>query len=154
LADKIAYINHDIDDAVRAGIIRSSDIPGPIAAVLGERHGERIDTLVRDVIECSGGALRQSPAAADAMQKLRSFMFERVYRNPEAKSEESKAQAMLLALFEFYVGHPDELPEDFRSGMEREGRERTVCDYIAGMTDNYAAEKYAEYFIPSGWAKK
>jgi dGTPase len=153
-ADQIAYINHDIDDAMRAGIISSGDIPGSISAVLGERHSERIDTLVRDVIECSAAELRQSPAAADAMQKLRSFMFERVYRNPEAKGEESKAQAMLLALFEFYVAHPDKLPEDFRSEMEREGRERAVCDYIAGMTDNYAVEKYEEYFIPSGWAKK
>lgn len=153
-ADQIAYINHDIDDAVRAGVIFAEDIPASISAVLGTRHSERIDTLVRDIIEHSAGMLRQSPAAAEAMQKLRAFMFERVYRSPVAKGEESKAQEMLIRLFDFYVAHPDKLPEDFRTGLEQEGRERMACDYIAGMTDNYAVEKYEQFFIPSGWAKK
>jgi dGTPase len=153
-ADQIAYVNHDIDDAIRAGIISAEDVPAPITAVLGARHSQRIDSLVRDIIAHSGGTLRQSPEAAEALRDLRAFMFERVYRNPTAKGEESKAQAMLLALFEFYRKNPDELPDDFRAGLEQEGRERMVCDYIAGMTDNYAVEKYNEYFIPSGWAKK
>ena len=140
LADKIAYINHDIDDAMRGGIIYPMDIPLEISNVLGFTHSERIDTLTVDIIESSAGTgeIRQSTACREAMHNLREFMFEAVYRNPVAKGEESKAQDMLRRLFEYYRKDPDRLPPEFQDIREREGVERAVCDYIAGMTDNYA----------------
>ena len=94
------------------------------------------------------------PSGGKALKDLRAFMFERVYRNPVAKGQESKAKAMLAQLFEYYVTHPEALPEDFLPQLTFDGMERTVCDYIAGMTDNYAVDKYTEIFIPSGWQVK
>ena len=153
LADKIAYINHDIDDAIRGRIIYPMDIPLSISQVLGFTHSERINTLTVDIITQSAGrdAILQSPACRDAMGELRAFMFEFVYRNPVAKGEESKAKDMLKRLFEYYISHPEALPEDFQPQLSFDGMERTVCDYIAGMTDNYAVEKFREIFIPMGW---
>ena len=152
-ADRIAYVNHDIDDAVRAGILSASDIPREISVVLGETHGQRIDTLVWDMIQTSreAEAIYLSPKVEQALDELRTFMFENVYRNPVAKGEESKAKVMLKKMFEYYVSHPEALPEDFHPQMSFEGMERTVCDYIAGMTDHYAVDKYTEIFIPTGW---
>ena len=152
-ADRIAYVNHDIDDAIRAGILNASDIPREISVVLGETHGQRIDTLVWDMIQTSREteAIYLSPKVEQALDELRTFMFENVYRNPVAKGEESKAKVMLQKMFEYYVGHPEALPEDFHPQMSFEGMERTVCDYIAGMTDHYAVDKYTEIFIPTGW---
>ncbi len=152
-ADRIAYVNHDIDDAIRAGILSNSDIPREISVVLGDSHGQRIDTLVSDAILTSreAGAIYLSPTVDRALDDLRSFMFEKVYRNPVAKGEETKAKAMLQKLFEYYIAHPEALPEDFHPQMSFDGMERTVCDYIAGMTDNYAVDKYTEIFIPAGW---
>jgi dGTPase len=97
------------------------------------------------------GAVCLSPEVDTALKDLRSFMFEKVYRNPVAKSEESKAKVMLQKLFEYYYANPEQLPEDFQPQMSFDGLERTVCDYIAGMTDNYAVDKYTEIFIPTGW---
>ncbi len=156
LSDQIAYVNHDIDDAVRAGILRNEDIPRSISHVLGHTHGERIDTLVCDLILTSreAGAVVQNPTVAEAQQQLRSFMFERVYRNPVAKSQEGKARDMLKRLFEHYVANPQDLPEDFHPQMSFDGLERTVCDYIAGMTDKYAVDKFSQIFIPMGWQTK
>ena len=156
LADKIAYINHDIDDAMRGGIIYPLDIPLDISQVLGFDHGGRINTLVKDVIEASQGKkeIRQSPACGSAMTRLRNFMFEAVYRNPRAKGEESKAQDMIARLFEYYQKDPDKLPPDYQDIRMREGVDRAVCDYIAGMTDKYAVEKYCEAFIPLAWSVK
>ncbi len=156
LADKIAYINHDIDDAMRGRIIFPIDIPLEVSQVLGFDHSSRINTLVADIITASAGknAICQSPPAAEAMQTLREFMFEYVYRNPVAKGEESKAQDMILRLFEYYQKAPDRLPDDFQDIREREGVERAVCDYIAGMTDKYALEKYSDAFIPLSWSVK
>ena len=152
-SDQIAYVNHDIDDAIRAGILSNEDIPKAISDVLGTSHRQRIDTLVCDAILTSreAGAICLSPSVDQALKDLRSFMFERVYRNPVAKGEEVKAKAMLTQLFEHYIAHPEQLPEDFRPQMSFDGLERTVCDYIAGMTDNYAVDKYTEIFIPAGW---
>lgn len=152
-ADRIAYVNHDIDDAIRAGILNASDIPKEISVVLGETHGQRIDTLVWDMIQTSreAGAIYLSPKVELALDELRSFMFENVYRNPVAKGEESKAKVMLQKMFGYYVNHPEALPEDFNPQMSFDGLERTVCDYIAGMTDHYAVDKYTEIFIPTGW---
>jgi dGTPase len=152
-SDQIAYVNHDIDDAIRAGILTNSDIPKEITGVLGNDHSTRINTLVTDIIRVSreAGAICLSPDVEKALKDLRSFMFEHVYRNPVAKSEESKAKDMLSRMFEYYITHPEAIPEDFHPQLSFEGLERTVCDYIAGMTDNYAVDKYTEIFIPTGW---
>lgn len=156
LADKIAYINHDIDDAMRGGIIYPLDIPLEVSQVLGFDHSGRINTLTGDVIRASQGKdeIVQSPACGQAMAALRSFMFEAVYHNPLAKGEESKAQEMIARLFEHYQKKPDELPPDYQDIRLREGVDRAACDYIAGMTDNYAVEKYCEAFVPLAWSVK
>ena len=152
-SDQIAYVNHDIDDAIRAGILTNDDIPRAISDVLGHDHSQRINTLVCDIIRTSteAGAVCLTPQVEKALKDLRSFMFERVYRNPVAKGEETKARAMLQRLYEYYISHPEALPEDFHPQLSFDGLGRTVCDYIAGMTDNYAVDKYTEIFIPSGW---
>ena len=139
-SDQIAYVNHDIDDAIRAGILTHEDIPQEICKILGDTHSQRAVCL--------------SPAVDKALKDLRSFMFENVYRNPVAKGQESKAKDMLQRLFEYYSQNPQKLPEDFQPQLSFDGMERTVCDYIAGMTDNYAVDKYTEIFIPMGWQMK
>lgn len=152
-ADQIAYVNHDIDDAIRAGILTAEDIPRDIAAILGENQRDRINTLVCNMIFTSreAGSICMTPQIQKALADLRSFMFARVYHNPVAKGEESKARDMLQMLFRFYVDHPEQLPADFQPQLSFDGLGRTVCDYIAGMTDNYAIEKFNEIFVPSGW---
>ena len=152
-ADRVAYVNHDIDDAVRAGILQASDIPRFVLKTLGQTHSARINTLVCDMITTTreAGKVSFSPQVEKALNDLRTFMFERVYRNPVAKAEEAKAKDMLKRLYEYYYTHPEAIPVDFQPQMSLEGMERTVCDYIAGMTDNYAVDKYTELFIPTGW---
>ena len=156
LADHIAYINHDIEDALRGGVIFPMDIPLEISNVLGFTHGERINMLVADAIAASTGSERilQSDEVGQAMLALKDFMFANVYTNPLAKGEEGKAQTMLQAMFEHYCARPEELPPDFQDISVQEGVERAVCDYIAGMTDPYAVQKFEELFIPMGWAVK
>ena len=136
-ADQMAYVNHDIDDAIRAGIL----------------HSQRINALVCDAIEASRGETKicLTPAVEQALADLRSFMFEHVYRNPVAKGQEAKAREMLKWLYDYYFNHPEAMPEDFQPQLSFDGMERTVCDYIAGMTDKYAVDKYTELFIPAGW---
>ena len=152
-ADRYAYVNHDIDDAVRAGILENADIPRSIARVLGNSHSQRINSLVCDTITTSreAGSICLSPQVEKALNDLREFMFQNVYRNPVAKGQEVKARGMLKRMYEYYYNHPEALPEDFQPQLSFDGMERTVCDYIAGMTDNYAVDKYTELFIPSGW---
>ncbi|MBO4419329.1 MAG: deoxyguanosinetriphosphate triphosphohydrolase [Oscillospiraceae bacterium] len=154
LSDRIAYINHDIDDAVRAGILKNEDIPRSIAAVLGETHSQRINTLVSDLVGTSMGKpiIAMTPSVEAAMLELREFMFERVYRNPVAKGEEVKARRIIQELYKYYMDHPDKLPEDFQPQLDLEGMPRVVCDYVAGMTDKYAVYKFEEIFVPTGWA--
>lgn len=153
LSDRIAYINHDIDDACRAGILSNSDIPRKIANVLGQTHSERINTLVQDIITCSMGKdqLLRTPEVAQAMEDLRNFMFDKVYKNPVAKGEEYKAKDIIGMLYDHYLKHPEDIPVDFRPQLDFDGIERTVCDYIAGMTDKYAVYKFSEIFIPTAW---
>lgn len=155
-SDQIAYVNHDIDDAVRAGILSNDDIPREISDVLGTTHSQRINTMVCDVVQVSreAGCICLSPEVEQALSQLRAFMFERVYYNPVAKGEESKAKEMLIRLYEYYITHPQALPEDFQPQLSFDGMERTVCDYIAGMTDKYAVDKYSQIFIPMGWQTK
>lgn len=156
LADRIAYLNADIDDAIRGGVIYPLDIPAGLQEILGFTYSDRIDTLTTDVILASDGAetICQSDRVGKAMSDLRTFMFEAVYRNPIAKGEESKAQDMLLRMFEHYAAHPEELPEEYQYILEQEGELRAVADYIAGMTDSYAVEKYRELFLPAAWTVK
>ena len=155
LSDKIAYIHHDIDDAIRGQIMTEEDIPFELRKILGFSSVERLDTMIHDIIINSEGQsdIVMSPKVEKAMTELRQFMFEKVYTNSVAKGEESKAKSLLLALFEHYMNHLELLPKDYQKLMEsgRFSEERVVCDYIAGMTDKYAMEKYAEYFFPIAW---
>ena len=152
-ADQMAYVNHDIDDAIRAGVLTNEDLPRDIVKILGKTHTQRINTLVCDAIQTSreAGRMQLSDPVERALSDLRAFMFERVYRNPVVKGEEAKAKAMLCRMYEYYYNNPEKIPADFQPQMSFDGMERTVCDYIAGMTDNYAVDKYTELFIPAGW---
>ncbi len=152
-ADRIAYINHDIDDACRAGILSVSDIPPELRETLGDRHSERINTMVTSIIRASTGkpSIQMEPHIQEAANRLREFLFAAVYRNPVAKSEEAKAQEMLMRLFEYFVQNPDRMPALYRRFCEEEGVERCVCDFIAGMTDRYAIEVYSGLYIPKVW---
>ena len=155
IADRVAYLNHDMEDAIRADILRETDIPRHIREALGGSPRDRIDTLVRDVISSSQCADKpvMSEACKAAMLLLRDFMFERVYFSPLAKSEEGRAKDMLLRLFAHYCGNPDALPLEFRAIADEEGIARAVCDYVAGMTDRFATAKAMELFIPRGWER-
>lgn len=155
LSDKIAYINHDIDDAIRGGLLKEEDIPKEYTRILGSSTRIRLDTMVHNVITNSMDRpeIRMSQEVADAMAGLRRFMFIHVYQNPAAKGEEDKAVGMVANLYEYYMKHADLLPEQFLIRMEEksETKEQVVCDYIAGMTDNYAVKKFEEFFVPESW---
>lgn len=153
LADRIAYINHDIDDAVRGGIIRAEMIPKDCTDILGQSHGERIDTMIRDIIKSSLGKpyVKMSDEIYAAMMSLRSFMFDTVYTNKMAKREEEKAKNVVFMLFETFMKRPEKLPDDTRENIAEFGLEQTVTDYIAGMTDNFAIYKFNEFFVPKKW---
>lgn len=156
LADLIAYINHDIQDALRGGVIFPMDIPLEASEVLGYTHSERIAALVTDAIETSAGQdhICQSPEKEQALMLLKDFMFDSVYTNPMCKGEEGKAQEMLRMMFEHYRRDPDALPADFQDIRAAEGDDRAICDYIAGMTDVFAVEKFKELFLPMNWTVK
>ena len=155
LSDKIAYINHDIDDAIRGGILKESDLPKEYTDILGNSLKERLNTLVFDVVMNSMDkpVVNMSHDVDKALKGLRTFMFENVYQNPIAKSEETKAIHMIKNLYEFYVENIDAVPKEYLQMMEEKqiGKEQIVCDYIAGMTDTYAVKKFQEYFIPESW---
>ena len=154
LSDKIAYINHDIDDAIRAKVMNEEDIPLEIRKVLGMTTKERLNTLIHNIIMNSMGKndIVMSEEIGGAMQDLRKFMFQKVYTNPAAKGEEAKAERLLCELYAHYMGHIEILPEQYqRMHSEGEKKERVVCDYISGMTDQYAVEKYREFFLPKAW---
>lgn len=152
ISDRIAYVNHDTDDAIRAGILREEDIPASVREALGGSFGERIDTVIRDVVAASGAEISMSLPVAWAMDEFRSFMFGAVYQNPKAKSEESKVEGILAALFAHYRADVGRLPPDYRQVAEEEGADRAACDYIAGMTDQFAVHQYTELNIPRGWS--
>lgn len=153
--DKIAYLNHDIDDAERAGILLEQDIPQESRRIIGDTTTKRLNTLIHDVVMHSEGKDRicMSDETDRAMKELRAFMFRRVYNNPVAKREEDKAVAMIQNLYHFYNHHPGLLPAEYQYLMQEKGeaKERVVCDYIAGMTDSYSIKKYNELFVPRSW---
>ena len=153
-SDKIAYIHHDMDDAIRAGILTEKDVPRDICEAIGFTTGERLDHFIHDIIITSQGEndIRMSPMVAAAMKKIRVFMFENVYTNQAAKSEESKAEMLIQTLYSYYRHHIEKIPEDLRSLIDKgEPEERIVADYIAAMTDRYAIAKYEEIYIPKTW---
>ncbi|PKM41442.1 MAG: deoxyguanosinetriphosphate triphosphohydrolase [Firmicutes bacterium HGW-Firmicutes-9] len=153
LADRIAYINHDIDDAIRAGVLKESDLPDECIRVLGNSHGKRINTMILDVVEQSAGKPRVCMSERMYVQfdALRDFMFDNVYKNPKAKSEEEKAKRVINELFEYYLAHIELLTGEYAKYLETDGKERAVADYIAGMTDNYAVSEYMRIFVPKSW---
>ncbi len=153
LADRIAYINHDIDDAIRGGVLSEQSIPPDVRRILGESKSKRINTLVLSAIRNTKDEVALDPDVQAAFDILHEFMFDRVYTNPVCKGEEKKAISMILQLFSFFVEHPDELPNEYISIAWQEGAQRAAADYIAGMTDGYALREFSRYFIPSGWTK-
>ena len=152
-ADRIAYINHDIDDACRAGILSVKDIPEHLRRTLGETHSQRINTMVTSVITCSEGVndILMHPEVHTATMELRSFLYENVYLNPIAKSQENKSRALLVRLFHHYVKRPEKMPALYVGNIEKEGVGRCVCDFLSGMTDRYAIETYNELYVPRVW---
>ena len=153
-SDKIAYIHHDMDDAIRAGILTEADVPREIGDVIGYTTGERLDHFIHDIVSTSYGKddIVMSEPVAKAMKDLRQFMFERVYQNKEAKSEEGKAEMLVQTLYSYYRHHLELLSEDLIRLIEKgEPEEKVVCDYIGAMTDRFAIAKYEEIYIPKSW---
>ena len=155
-ADRIAYINHDIDDALRAGILKMSEIPAELCAILGDTHAKRINTMVGSIVRASFDKPEITMEADiwEATDRLRDFLFARVYRDNAAKDEEIKAKQMLVQLFEHFENHPQLLPIDYLETISKESVGRAVCDYLSGMTDRYAIELYRDLFIPEVWRVK
>lgn len=155
LSDKIAYINHDIDDAIRAHIFSEDAIPKVYTNILGNSTKERLNTLIRDIIENSAGKddICMSELIGDAMSSLRQFMFGSLYLNPAAKSEEEKACKLITELYNYYTDNIDSLPDNYKRFIDEFGEkpERVVCDYIAGMSDQYSVAKFEEIYVPKAW---
>lgn len=155
IADKIAYINHDIDDAFRGHIITEEDIPEEFTSILGHRPTRRLNTLVHDIIRNSEGKndICMSPEVEEAFHGLRHFMFAKVYTNPVAKGQEHKAEALVEALFAYYMEHVELLPEEYKTMIidRNESVNHVVCDYVAGMTDRYAITKFRQITLPDAW---
>ncbi len=151
-ADKIAYVNHDMDDAIRAGVLQEADVPLELHLHLGDSTAHRIDTLVTAMINASrDGQIAMDAAVEPYFWELHTFMYDYLYCNPKAKAEESKVDGMLSALFSHFLKNPDKLPDEYALIREQDGAPRAVCDYVAGMTDNFALEMYHELYIPRGW---
>ncbi|WDC83913.1 deoxyguanosinetriphosphate triphosphohydrolase [Caloramator sp. mosi_1] len=155
LADKIAYINHDIDDAVRAGILSFDDLPKECINVLGKGHSDRINTMITSVIDYAlkYGQIALEGEVGQATWELREFMFKNVYIGSKAKTEEEKAIKMIETLYDFYINNLEKLPNEFQNKIERWGKERVVCDFIAGMTDRYAINEFLNIYVPSPWGR-
>ncbi len=156
LSDKIAYIHHDMDDAVRGGVLTEMDVPASIREVLGSTPGDRLDTFMHDIIMNSTekNDICMSDSVMTAMKDIRQFMFDRVYTNPDIKSEEGKAETLVITLYDYYLHHPDMLPEENRRMIEEgEKLEIAVCDFVGAMTDRFAILTYNDLFVPKSWEK-
>lgn len=151
LSDRIAYINHDIDDAIHGKVISEDDIPLAVKNVLGFSKSARINTLVRSCIENSGDDICLNDEIQQAFDEIHSFMFKNVYTNPVCKSEESKAMDMICWLYEYFSQNPLELPQEYTLICLKEGPQRAACDYIAGMTDRYAVHTFNRLLVPGSW---
>ena len=153
-SDKIAYIHHDMDDSIRAGILTEADIPKNISSVLGKTTGERLNTLIHDLVINSQDKndICMSQEVDRAMKELRQFMFERVYHNRSAKLEEKKAEQLMVTLYEYYMKNIHLLPQEYQRMLyDGEQQERVVCDYVGAMTDRFAIAQYEEIYIPKCW---
>ncbi|MDY4138610.1 MAG: deoxyguanosinetriphosphate triphosphohydrolase [Eubacteriales bacterium] len=152
-ADRIAYLNHDLDDALRGGVLQPFELPADCLKVLGQTHGQRINTMILDIVENSQGqdVLTMSPLVQEAMDGLREFMFERVYRDKWRAAEEHRCDLVMTQLFHYYSEHPGEMPEEYVLIGYREGMERGVCDFLSGMTDRYAVRTYQQLFVPAAF---
>ncbi len=154
ISDKIAYIHHDMDDAIRGGILKEEDVPDKIREIAGRTTGQRLDTFIHDVVVNSMNKpdIQMSEPVAKAMKDLRQFMFDNVYTNPKVKSEEKKAVDLVKTLYEHYSSHIDEMTGEMKLMLDRgEDKDRVVCDYISSMTDRYAIALYEDLFIPKSW---
>ncbi|MGN1081807.1 MAG: deoxyguanosinetriphosphate triphosphohydrolase [Acutalibacteraceae bacterium] len=151
IADRIAYINHDIDDAERAGVLSEEDIPSSLRKMFGTRLSERVNTMVLSVVKNSGDGIKMDKLTAEAFDELHAFLFKSVYTNPVAKGEEGKAIRLVQQLFMYFRDNPEALPDDVGFVLNEEGAERAACDYIAGMTDHFAVKVYKETYIPLSW---
>lgn len=152
-ADRIAYINHDIDDAIRAGIISANDIPKPIVEHLGYTKSGRITTLVKSIIDNSKVDISMDAETEKYYNMLHEFLFEAVYKNPVAKKEETKVAGLISGLFEYYIKNPKKMSPEYFAIYEKDGYERAIADYISGMTDDYATSVYSDIYIPKAWSK-
>lgn len=152
IADKIAYINHDIEDAVNGGIITPDDLPKSAVETLGKTTSERISTMVYALVTDPSRSMRLSGEIKEGFDILHKFMFDAVYKNPVAKSEEGKAQDIIKYLYQYFMSNPQKLPTLYKGVLEKEGLNRAVCDYIAGMSDNFAIKFYEELVIPKSWS--
>ena len=153
-ADKVAYLHHDIDDAMRAEIITEADLPQGIRSALGNDRAERLDTMIYDVVVTSYGKpeVTMSDEVLEATNALRKFMFENVYLAGPAKTEDEKAQGVLWELLQYFEAHPDRMPAEHQRIAASENTKRAVADYIAGMTDGYALDTFTSLFIPAAWS--
>jgi dGTPase len=169
IADSLAYLNHDIDDAIRAGVISVDDLPAEANAVFGTTSGSRITAFVTDVVDFNwrlalgegatwrdavgnGIAVGMSPEVLEVVDELREFMFSRVYTDSAAKEDDPKTHFIVHRLFEYFCQHPDDLPDEWRANPRNEPTERRVADYIAGMTDRYAIQVFERFYVPGPWA--
>ncbi len=152
IADRIAYINHDIDDAIRGGVLREDELPQAATDILGHHHGARITTMVTDLLRTSDDSdeIRMSPAVWDAMMQLRQWLFDHVYLSGKAKAEEPKAFGVVQALFRHYMDHPEGLPDEFRQ-VGSPDTPQSVTDYVSGMTDRFALRQFEAIFMPRNW---
>jgi len=152
-ADRIAYLNHDLDDALRAGVLKDFELPADCLRILGRTHGQRIDTMIRDIVFHSENLphLAMSAQVESAMNGLREFMFEKVYRDGWRDPEEHRCDYILRAMFSYFCDHPGEMPEEYIMITYRDGLERGVTDFLSGMTDRYATRKFRELFVPSSF---
>ncbi len=152
-ADRIAYANHDFDDACRAGVLTEEDIPFDIRYVLGDTSYDRMNTMAHSIIENGAETIQMSPDVARAADDLRSFMFSAVYTSPVVKAEERKVKDLIIRLYEYYLQNIDELPLVYRENMDRDGKETCVVDYVSGMTDRFAIETFEKIYIPTPWER-
>lgn len=150
-ADRIAYINHDIDDAIRGGVLKAFELPRSCIAVLGDTHSARINTMILDVVHASEGQpfVRMSPEVSQASEELRAFLFKNVYNDTWRASEEKRCDYVLTALYRYYAENPNQMPDEYVQILYKEGMERAVCDFLAGMTDHFATDDFTRLFVPN-----
>jgi len=155
LSDRIAYMNHDLDDAMRAGIVLPEDVPIEVRTVIGTKNSQRLNNTITDLIAHSGGGVVcMSEPMQEAIRIFHTFMYDSVYLNQQAKGEEHKVMGIVEGIWEYYHKNPEQLPADYHSIVDKDGLDRAVCDYISGMTDGYCMEVYSKLFIPAAWSVK